>query len=297
MRLENEAAATAFRVLDKCSTELEATGPWRWRCVVQDGALLPLTSSVEEGFLQLAGQPEEHGGTARLLERALLENNTLAGGVKFALNAASRGLHLRTEILVLQEKQLLERVQWALAGFHDGCRRLKSLDSSDQGIVAPTAGPSGIRLGELLRETLWSCTERGPNEFSVDLRRAPAPPARITTNEYGVVSSVELVRCDTEAEISRQALSVFLLTASSALRLVRAHAVEEAEGQRSFGLQVSLPAAPAVEEIDHALAALSTAYWMCAREANVLRDEAAAQCYLSVRNLPFTYKPEKEKEI
>ena len=42
-------------------------------------------------------------------------------------------------------------------------------------------------------------------------------------------------------------------------------------------------AAPAAEEIDHALAALSIAYRMCAREADVLLNDAAARCYLAAR--------------
>ncbi len=295
MRLANESVATAIRVLDKCSAKMEPAGPWRWRCVVQNGAALPLSASLEEGFLQLAAPPEALHGTTRGLEHALLGNDTLAGGVKFALNAASRGLHLRTEIVLLEETQLLDRVHWALAGFHHGYHRLKSLDSPDDGMIAPTAGASGVRLGELLRETSWSCTERGPNDFSADLGADSAPPARITANEHGIAFRVELVRCNTAAELARQALAVFLLTASSALRLVRAHAVE-GEGERRFGFEVCLPATPALEEIDHALAALSTAYRMCAREASVLLDQAAAQCYLDVRDIPLTHNAKNEKE-
>lgn len=295
MRFANEAVATAIRVLDKCSAELEPTGPWRWRCVVQNGALLPLTASINEGFLQLAGHPEALGRTGGELERALLVNDTLAGGVKFALNAASRGLHLRTEIVLLNETQMLDRLHWALAGFHHGYHRLNSIDSRDDGLAAPAAGASGVRLGELLRETSWSCAERGPNDYSADLHADSAPPARITANEHGVAFRVELVRCNTAAEVARQALTTYLLTASSALRLVRAQAVHE-EGQQRFGLQVCLPAAPAAEEIDHALAALSTAYRMCAREANVLLDQAAARCYLDVRDIPLTRNPKNEKE-
>lgn len=295
MRLANEAVATAFRVLDKCSTELESTGPWLWRCVVQNGTRLPLTAALEEGFLQLAGQPEALRRSARALERALLGNDTLAGGVKFALSAASRGLHVRAEIVLLEETQLLSRVQRAIAGFHHGYRRLKSLDFRDDGIVTRAAGATEASLGELLRETSWACTERGPHEFSAEIDADFAPPARITMAEHGVVFSVELVRCNTAAEVTRQALAVFLLTASSALRLVRAHAVEVDE-RRSFGFQVCLPAAPAAEEIDHALAALSTAYRMCAREANVLLDEAVARCYLSARDVPTTHDPEQGKE-
>jgi hypothetical protein len=203
---------------------------------------------------------------------------------------------LRTDIVLVDETQLLQRVHWALAGFHHGYHRLKSLDSSGESMAMQAAGAREVRLGELLRETPWPCTERGPNDFSADLHQDATPPARISANEHGIVFSVELVRCNTAAEVARQALAVFLLTASSALRLVRAHAVEE-EGQQRFGFQVCLPAAPAAEEIDHALAALSTACRMCAREASVLLDEAVARCYLSIREIPIIQNLEKEKEI
>jgi hypothetical protein len=172
---------------------------------------------------------------------------------------------------------------------------LKSLDSGDDCIVTQTAGAAGVGLGDLLRETSWPFTERGPNDFSAHLEADSAPPARITMNEHGFVFSVELVRSNAAAEVTQQALTVFLLTASSALRLVRARAVD-GDGQRSFGFQVCLPAAPAAEEIDHALAALSIAYRMCARETKVLLNEVAARCYLAARGIPTTQDQEQEKE-
>jgi hypothetical protein len=295
MRFANEAAATAFRVLDKCCDQLEPAGPWRWQCVVQNGARLPIAASVDEGFVQLAGRPETIRKSARELECALMGNDTLAGGVKFALDAANHGLLLRTDIVLLEEQQLLDRVQWALAGFHHGYRRLKSLDSRDDRIVTQIAGAAGVSPGELLRETSWQCTERGPNDFSANIEADSAPPARITMNEHGLVFSVELVRSNAASEVTQQALTVFLLTASSALRLVRARAVE-GDGQRSFGFQVCLRAAPAAEEIDHAMAALSIAYRNCARETNVLLNETAARCYLTARDVPTTHNQKEVKE-
>jgi hypothetical protein len=275
---------------------MRAAGPWRWHCAVRNGALLPLTARLEEGFLQLAGRPDAQARPATSLERALQATGTLAGGVKFALTAASRGLHLRTDIVLLEEGLLLERVQRALAGFHQGYQRLKALDSAfPERPPAAVAGASGVRLVELLRETSWACSERGADEFSVDLRQDSAPPARITTRADGVMLSVDLARCALAAEAAPQALAVFLLTANSTLRLVRAHFME-AEGERRFGFQVCLPANPAVEELNHALAALAVAYRMCARETNVLLEDAAARIYLAARNVPIVKLNTNEKE-
>jgi hypothetical protein len=293
MTFLNESAATAARVLNKCFTEVKPAGPWRWHCVAQNGACLPITAAIEEGFLHLAGRPEPlpKGSGAPL--RALKENATLAGGVKFALSPAGQGLYLRTDIVLLEEAQLLERVRWALAGFQHSPRRLKSHDDGGGVSAAPESAPAD--LGERLQETAWLCTERGPNDFAAELGADSAPPARIRMNEHGLAFSVELVRSAAGAELPGEALAVFLLTAGAALRLARAHALEM-DGQRSFGFQVSLPAGAAVEEIDHALAALSIAYRMCAREANVLLEEAAARCYLTARGFPTIHDLEHEKE-
>ena len=297
MRFPNEAAATVFRVLDKCSSELSPDGPWRWKCAVQNGTRLPISASFDDGFLQLACRPGVIRKSADALERALLGNGALAGGVRLALDGASGALHLRTDILLLDETQLLDRFHRALDGFHHGAHLLKSLDSDSCSSPSETrhAAAPGISLAELLSETKWTTTERGPNDYSVELDAASAPPATIKLTENGVVASVELVRSKATAETTRQALAVFLLTTSSVLRMARAYAVKTDE-QMSFGFQVGLPHAPAAEEIDDALAALSVAYRNCARETSVLLNDLAARSYLSAREDSTTedHQPEKE---
>ena len=85
MRLTNEAAAIAFRALNKCSSELEPDGPWRWRCAIQNGTRLPIAASLQEGFLHLACRPDTSRDATCTPEHALLGNNTLPGGVKLAM--------------------------------------------------------------------------------------------------------------------------------------------------------------------------------------------------------------------
>jgi hypothetical protein len=154
---------------------------------------------------------------------------------------------------------------------------------------------SNAALADLLRECSWPCAERGANDFSAELDANAAPPAHIRMNGSNVELSVELLRCDTSAEITRQALTLYLLTASSSLRMARTYAVH-ADGQISFGFLVSLPSAPAAEEIHHALSALSVAYRMCARETHVLLHSAAARHYLAARNPSTTNDNNFEKE-
>jgi hypothetical protein len=295
MTLSNDAVSTAFRALARCSAEVRPAGPWRWHCLVQNAALRPLTASVEDGFLHLVARLEAQGGAAGDLERALQANGTLPGGVKFALSLATSVLHLCTDIALLDEARLSERVHWAMEGFHHGYDRLNGLDSDPGCAAAPGVDVAGSRLGELLRETAWSCTERSSREFAVELHQDSIQPARITASARGVALNVELVRCDTAAEAALRAMSIFLLTASSGLRLVRAYGTD-ADGVRAFGMQVGLASEPAPEELDHALAALSVAHQMCAREAKVLLDPAAARCYLAVRDFPLVEKTQYEQE-
>ncbi|MGD0736457.1 MAG: hypothetical protein ABR976_14985 [Terracidiphilus sp.] len=294
MRLANESAAIVSRVLNKCCEDLTPDGAWRWRGAVQNGTRLPIAASLEEGFLHFACRPGGIRKCACSLEHALLGNTTLAGGVKLALGKASTELQLTTDIVILEEKQLLDRFQWALCGFHHGLRLLKSPASHFDQAIAQTI-ESGADLRELLREIAWPMTERGPNDFSAALDANSAPPARIRMSDCGVLLSVELARSDTTSKTSRLALALFLLTATSALRLVRAYA-EEMDGRFAFGVQVNLPAAPDVEEIDHALAALSIALRMCARETNVLLNEATARSYLAARDLSTSNYQPSEKE-
>jgi hypothetical protein len=295
MTIANQTAATAYRVLNKFTCEMEPSGPWSWQCVVENGARLPLAASFDEGFLQLAYRPDAIHKTALALEDAMLCNNSLAGGVKLALHPSGSGLHLRTDIVVLDERQLHNRLQCALEGFHEGTRLLKSPDSRNNLRDSQPRPVSDVALDELLRETSWPCVERGPNDFSADLDANAAPPASIRMRGNCLVLSVELLRGYASEDRTHQALAVYILAASSSLRMVRAHA-ERADGEISYGFHVSLPSSPAAEEIQHALAALSVAYRTCARETSVLLHDAAALQYLAARNPSTTEDRQSEKE-
>jgi hypothetical protein len=293
MKFANESAATAYRVLNKCAQEMEPAGPWRWRCVMQNGTRMNIAAAMEDGFLQLICLPDAIRKATLAIEDAVLCNKSLAGGVKLAMNSSTTGLHLRTDIVIVEERQLIERLEWALEGFHEGNLLLHSTDFLDEQAKPQIAADAD--LDELLRESPWSCTKRGPNNYSVELDAQAAPPAGIRINGSNLELSVELLRCGAPADASRHALALFLLTATSALRMVRAYAVR-AENQESYGLQVSLQSSAASAEIDHALAALSIAYRMCAREAAVLLQAAAAHHYLAARDHSTTENHQTEKE-
>jgi hypothetical protein len=248
MKFSNESAATAYRVLNKCAQEMESAGAWRLRCAMQNGMRLNIAAAMEEGFLQLVCHPDAIRKSALALEDAMLCNKTLAGGVKLAMNSSNSGFHLRTDIVIAEERQLLDRLEWALEGFHDGNRLLLSSEVLDKPTRPQTAPDAD--LDERLRESSWLCTKRGPNNYSVELDAQAAPPAVIRINESNLDLSVELLRCGAPSDASRHALALFLLTATSALRMVRAYAAQ-AEDQECFGLQVSLRSSAAAAADEH----------------------------------------------
>ena len=223
----------------------------------------------------------------------MLCNKTLAGGVKLAMNSSISGLHLRTDIVIVEEQAIARAAGVGAGRLSRWKSLLLSSDLLNEQAKPQTAADAD--LDELLRESPWPCTKRGPKNYSVELDAQAAPPAGIRINGSNLELSVELLRCVAPANASRHALALFLLTATSALRMVRAYAAQ-AEYQECFGLQVSLPSSAASAEIDHALAALSIAYRMCAREAAVLLQAAAADHYLAARDHSTTDNHQTEKE-
>ncbi|MGA9984023.1 MAG: hypothetical protein WBP95_11160 [Acidobacteriaceae bacterium] len=295
MTFASETATATVRVLNRCFEQVKQDGPWRWQCVAQNGARLPVEASLEDGFLHLACDATDDAAGAECWERALFGNESLAGCVKFALDARRHRLDMRADIAVVDEEQLQRRLRGALDGLHRGAEILKVGKPEAVPLAEQDAGASVGGVAELLRESAWTCTERGAGDFSVELDAESLPPARIRAAGGGLTVNVELVRLKAVTGVVRDSLAVFLLTATGGLRLVRAYGVQREE-QEIFGLQVGVPTAPAIEEIEHGLAALSFAYRVCTREANLLLDETAAQSYLASRDFSSNQQNAGEKE-
>ena len=297
MRLVSDIVDISSRALEKCCAEVEPHGSWEWLCVSQNGRRLNLSATLADGFLHIACLHPPVATDAAALQSALHQNRRLNGNAKLALDPVSGALKLRTEIAVVDEPQLLSRLRWALDGLHRGASFLKPQDphhvyAGPQSGVIPAAP-----LEELLQGTAWQCTQRGPDEFSVELDAEGEPHASVRLGDGHIDSTVELARANSLSGASRRALAVFLLTASGSMRLVRAFTPNaEDEADAVFALQVSLPALPAAEEFHHALAALSVAHRVCAREAAVLLNEAAACQYLAARNMATHHQPQFNQE-
>jgi hypothetical protein len=294
MSLINHAAAEAVAGLSECFDEVEQIAPWRWRCAMRDGGGLLVSAILTDDFLRLATEPHVASGIEPVIERAFELNTHLAGGVKAVIDPRGQQLKLCTDIVVLDKSQLRDRLTWSS---HILCDALDALQfDAAVGIEhQSTAKITSSDVSEFLRETSWEFTECAPDEWSVALDTEVAPPAKVRLHENGIFASVELIRVDSAAMAPRRALALFLLTTGWVLRFVRACASDSGT-QKVFAFGVGLPPAPAPEELHHALASLSVAHRMCAREADVLLDEAAACCYLALRDSSLNCQPLNEKE-
>ncbi len=296
MNTASETASITFRALGKCCQEVQPAGKWQWQCALQNGARVPVTASLRDGFLTLACGAGAVQGTSAA-GRAMSANAFLHRGAKLALDAAGRNLHLLTDIVIADEAQLFARLQWAVDGLHHGLHTLASLRAD----CAPSAEPAAAApaeclepVDEVIRESGWQFTKRGAGEFAVDLESSSSPPAMVRIDKSGMTASVELVRCNGANGSVAAALSIYLLTLTRTTRLVRA--TRHSGSQEIFALQAGLPVLPVPEELAHALAALSVAHRSCVREVNALLNETAAGCYLTACGASTTLKPTTEQE-
>ncbi len=292
MSFPSDVAYYVFRALAKCCQEVTPDGEWAWQCTKLNGARLSIAASLREGFLSLACGAEITADAPFMLNRAISANASLHKGVKIVLDPATRKLYLRSDITVLNELQLMARLPWVLDGFHHGAYTLANLqaDCPPSPEVTDAASPEHHdQFQECMRDSSWRLTKRGSDEFAVELESDSAPPALICIDKGGIAASVEMVRCGRSDGAVRDALAIYLLTATRETCLVRA--AKHSGDREIFALQATLPAWPSSEEMDHTLAALSVAHRACVREANVLLNEAAARYYLTARGPAITSQP------
>jgi len=295
MSLANNGAEDAMAVLHECFDSVDQTAAWQWQCAGANGIRMPISATFADGFLRLMTGPVATLDVPEAIDRAIKANANLDGGVKFAIDAERSGLSVCADIAVLDAPRLRARLGWALAGFDRAAGILDfgvAPPVADESVV-PAASASGVV--QLLQQISWDHSESQPEEWSVALDAGSAPPAKVRIDQGQIVAGVELARVRNSPATSHRALALFLLTACGGLRLVRAF-TSELEAQTAFRLEVAMPPSPAPEEADHALAALSVAWQMCAREAAVLLDETAARLYLATCVPSFTHQPFNEKE-
>lgn len=147
------------------------------------------------------------------------------------------------------------------------------------------AGAAAGRLEELMSEAGWSFERSDDVTGSVGLEtsRGSYRAVIVDCGGGGIDIGAALGPAMVPGDVSRRAIASFLLSAAGALRLVRATVEEGPGGAITPRFEVSLPEAPAVTEIDHALAALTAACEHCGPEVQALVEEGLAEQYLLAR--------------
>jgi hypothetical protein len=290
---------------------VEAAGRGRWKFALSGRASLRGTARLEDDWLLL--EAPSSGGrrpkrlTPERLERLLQYNAELRGGAKFGLGGDPPQVVLSAEIPTdLDQVELESRLAEAFVGFRQG--RLKSSRKRAHHAAEPEVawnvhdgqdpdgqdpeGPTDRDLSRLCEEAGWPFAERASGRVAVqlDVRDQFYQALMERTWAGGLRLWVELGNDVSDAASSRFAVSVLLLSACRAVRMARA-AATPVNGVTAYCWEVSLGDAAGSRELQHALASLSVACRVSAREVQALQHEAIARHYLMVRGWS-SYLPE-----
>lgn len=227
-----------------------------------------VTCTVQEGWILL----DEAAVTDTDPLALVAHNRTLPCCLKLAV-FTDGSVHIRAELPIIDDDELSVSLTGVLCAF--GASHVVAADNA-----APDAQ---VSLGELSTEAGWQYTDRPDGRIAVELEvpgvfqqaiidRVPDGLTRVGA-DLGASASIDAPGC-------RPAVAALLLRVAGAVRMVRVAADCSADGFRPR-LEVVLSPPAKAAEVGHALAALSLACQLCAREVEVLRsDETAARAYL-----------------
>ena len=280
--------AKAVRVID-------GTG---WKFELRGEVPLPVTARLKKGWLRLCSPlsaPSSSRPAPEILDRMLAQNVELAGGAKFTLADDPPLPCLAAEILLDEEEEsdLAARISRACDGFVQGLQEFAGGQHSNESHTEDAQGSCGkedldeaaFDLVTLCKETGWPLAERTGNQVAVELdvpgcfcQALVQPKGR-----KGLHLGVDMECAPSVSVASRNALDVMLLHACHFLRLARA-TTRTAAGATAYGWEVSLDRVAGAREVEYALAALSVACRLSAREVSVFQqDESLARRYLMLR--------------
>lgn len=297
----NDLAEQRRRALADClgqyADTIESAGPDAWRLALP--GTTPLRTIVRaEGDWLLWHAPFEANLlgvlTAKCIAGLLRGNGNLPSGAKFCLDEHPGRLSLSAETPLCDSiANLAQRVAATAAGFRlarDGFQNLLLGEADPFGPrAAPASGePTPDRSlpcdpAALCREAGWPGTERESGQVAVPLEvRGAFHQALIAPSEDGGLHlEVDLGNAQTQT-VGAAAAEVFLLGACRVVRLARA-AAALAEGVAAYRWEATLGPPPSGAELDAALAALSVACQISAREIEALLDEKMAREFLKSR--------------
>ncbi|HEY7545991.1 MAG TPA: hypothetical protein VID27_13955, partial [Blastocatellia bacterium] len=256
---------------------VEPSGNQRWKFALTNGRRIPASARMTDGWL-LFDAPLEGIADGRDLWRLLALNARLGSNAKFAL--VGQHTRLRAEIAIDDEIDAATRLTETCAALKEALSLAEGLRDDGPLSLSFTPGDNRASLPSLCGQAGWAFTERDGGRIAVNLEaRNGFHQALLEESRGGVLISTEILRAQNLSQPSRQSLSALLLKASAELRMARA-AVEEEEGLSSIRFEARFDSLPGSAEVDCALAALSLACALCARETGALENDSLARRYL-----------------
>lgn len=293
-RLAEETGVEA--ALRSAGCEIKARGSRRWE--VRRAAEDPLAMLAEEdGAWLLLSVPVQLN--ARNDWELLIRLGVMPPLLKLTL-APANGLRLRADLAVADPGLLAKRATEVIGDFPSA---LSALAGGSAGWAQGAAGPESMAAAwrqpveALLERSDWPYTTHGDGRVSVRLEVPDGRPQAIVESVgAGVRLAAEVGAWPQLAEESRDALGVFVLTLSHALRLARGF-VRRDEAGITAGFEVLLPSEPAVAEVRDGLGALSVACRLGAAELMALADSTVAREYLQVRGETQVKQQNERKQL
>jgi hypothetical protein len=248
-----------------------------WRLVPPDDPDLEIIVRENGDWLCLAA---DVAAKRTDLFSCLQWNAGLPGLAKFVVPPGRGAVRLQAEIPLDRTVDAAAHIRLAVAGICAGAAHLRGTR-----ILKTTAEADAkpLDLRALCDAAGWACTPRSETRLAAALDVPGGFHQAIVeaVAGLGVRAAADLVEAQGLGDPSREAIARLLLRAGSAVRMVRPAA--EAAGERTlFRWEAALGARPGPQELRHALAALSMACRLTAREVEVLQNPAGAEAYLSV---------------
>ncbi len=275
-------------VLKKISAKIRKNGFSTWRFTPRKKTSLRVTAQVDRGFFLLDAPIDNgrncHSNTSHSVWKLLQLNSITPGGIKFAIYGGSRSIRLRSEIPLVEDKEILShRILDACAGFEKALE-LCSRRADPGKRAAADREPAGVDLPGLCVEAGWVSSSRSGLEIvRLDVPDAFYEATLGDEDGRGLVASTPLATGSGWPGECRVALGVLLLSVSGHMRMVRASAESTAQSRTAVQFEAVLRASPSGSELDYGLSALSVACRMFGKEVRALLDRNVANSYLETR--------------
>ncbi len=287
--------------LDRGAGRVTPLGAGRWKASPAAGSTLSIVVRVDGDWLVLralmeGGEPVDRAEAERLLRR----NASLDWPAKFFLCGSAPLAGVMAEVLLTGDAETLEqRVAQACGSF---ARAVEAYRGRDSQAVFRWGGAGDAceqaRLASLCGEAGWAGFDRSGGRVAAPLETpGDAGEALVEAGPDGSVRAwTHLGELPDAPTAVREALVDLLLRVGSVVRPVRAVAAEH-DGAPGLGFEVLLPPPASGEALGDALAALSIARRLCAREARALNNELIAREYLRARaRNPANEPPDRQGE-